>query len=140
MSSARRLTGAAGRWSATHPWTAILAWVGCVVVLLVTGHLIGTFQLPQSETSAGQDLQASEMMARDFPQHAGEFVLFDSRSLPVGAPAYQAAIRDVLSRIEATGRVTQVHSPLDPTYANQVSADRHAALLQFQVTGHRQHQ
>ena len=135
MSSARRLTGAAGRWSATHPWTAILAWVGCVVVLLVTGHLIGTFQLPQSETSAGQDLQASEMMARDFPQHAGEFVLFDSRSLPVGAPAYQAAIRDVLARIEATGRVTQVHSPLDPTYANQVSADRHAALLQFQVTG-----
>ena len=101
MSSARRLTGAAGRWSATHPWTAILAWVGCVVVLLVTGHLIGTFQLPQSETSAGQDLQASEMMARDFPQHAGEFVLFDSRSLPVGAPAYQASIRLSTSRMAA---------------------------------------
>jgi len=37
--SARRLTGVAGRWSATHPWTAIAAWVGCVLVLLVTGHL-----------------------------------------------------------------------------------------------------
>jgi uncharacterized membrane protein YdfJ with MMPL/SSD domain len=36
MSSARHLTGAAGRWSATHPWTAILAWLGCVVVLLLT--------------------------------------------------------------------------------------------------------
>src|SRR5271157_287874 len=82
------------------------------------------------------------MMARDFPQHAGEYVLFDSPGLQVGAPAYQAgapayqaAIRDVLSRIQATGRVTQIHSPLDPAYANQVSADRHAALLQFQVTG-----
>jgi RND superfamily putative drug exporter len=105
------------------------------VVLLVTGHLIGTFQLPQSQTGAGQDLQASEMMARDFPQHATEFVLFDSRGLPVGAPAYHAAIRDVLARIAATGRVTQIHSPLDPAYANQVSANRHAALLQFQVTG-----
>jgi uncharacterized membrane protein YdfJ with MMPL/SSD domain len=41
----------------------------------------------------------------------------------------------VLSRIEATGRVTQIHSPLDPAYANQISANRHAALLQFQVTG-----
>ncbi len=135
MSSARRLTGAAGRWSATHPWTAIIAWLGCVVVLLVAGHMAGTFQLPDSQTGSGQDLQASEMMARDFPQHATEYVLFDSPSLQVGAPAYQAAIRDVLSRIEATGRVTQVHSPLDPAYANQVSADRHAALLQFQVTG-----
>ena len=135
MSSARRLTGAAGRWSATHPWTAIIAWLGCVVVLLVAGHMAGTFQLPDSQTGSGQDLQASEMMARDFPQHATEYVLFDSRGLQVGAPAYQAAIRDVLSRIDATGRVTQVHSPLDPAYANQVSADRHAALLQFQVTG-----
>jgi uncharacterized membrane protein YdfJ with MMPL/SSD domain len=36
MTSTRRLIGAAGRWSATHPWTAILAWLGCVVLLLVT--------------------------------------------------------------------------------------------------------
>ena len=135
MSSARRLTGAAGRWSATHPWTAIIAWLGCVVVLLLAGHMAGTFQLPDSQTGSGQDLQASEMMARDFPQHATEYVLFDSRGLQVGAPAFQAAIRDVLARIQATGRVTQIHSPLDPAYANQVSADRHAALLQFQVTG-----
>jgi uncharacterized membrane protein YdfJ with MMPL/SSD domain len=34
-SSTRRLTGAAGRWSAGHPWTAIAAWLGAVAVLLV---------------------------------------------------------------------------------------------------------
>jgi hypothetical protein len=44
LSSAGHLTGAAGRWSATHPWTAILAWLGCVVVLLLAGHLAGTIQ------------------------------------------------------------------------------------------------
>jgi uncharacterized membrane protein YdfJ with MMPL/SSD domain len=135
MSSARRLTGAAGRWSATHPWTAILAWVGCVLVLLVTGHMAGTLQLPDSQTDVGQTEQADQMMSRDFPQHATEYVLFDSPSLQVGAPAYQAAIRDVLARIQATGRVTQVRSPLEPAFTNQVSANRHAALLQFQVTG-----
>jgi uncharacterized membrane protein YdfJ with MMPL/SSD domain len=134
-SSARRLTGVAGRWSATHPWTAIAAWVGCVVVLLVTGHLIGTVQLPNSQTASGQAGQAEQMMSRDFTERANEFVLFDSRSLPVGAPAYEAAIRDVLNRIQATGRVTQIHSPLDPSYSNQISANRHAALLQFQITG-----
>jgi uncharacterized membrane protein YdfJ with MMPL/SSD domain len=135
MSSARRLTGAAGRWSATHPWTAIIAWLGCVVVLLVAGHMVGTFQLSDSEQDVGQAEQAEQMMSQGFPPHATEYVLFDSPSLQVGAPAYQAAIRDVLARIQATGRVTQVHSPLDPAYANQVSANRQAALLQFQVTG-----
>lgn len=118
-----------------HPWTAILAWLGSVVVLLVAGHLAGTIQLSNPDQSVGQNGQAEHMIARDFRQHATEQVLFDSRTLPVSAPAYQAAIRDVLARIRATGRVLQIHSPLDPEFANQVSADRHAALLQFGVTG-----
>lgn len=42
MGSAQRWTGAAGRWSATHSWTVIVAWLGCVVIVLVTGQLIGT--------------------------------------------------------------------------------------------------
>ena len=54
MSSTRRLTGVVGRWSAGHPWTVIAAWLGCVVVLLVTDHLVGTFQLPSSQNSAGE--------------------------------------------------------------------------------------
>ena len=31
--------------------------------------------------------------------------------------------------------VTQIQSPLDPRFADQVSATRHAALLQFRITG-----
>jgi uncharacterized membrane protein YdfJ with MMPL/SSD domain len=62
-------------------------------------------------------------------------VLFESPHLTVSAPAYQAAIRDVVSRIEATGRVIALHSPLNPAYANQISANRHAALTQFNLTG-----
>jgi uncharacterized membrane protein YdfJ with MMPL/SSD domain len=129
------LTGAVGRWSATHPWTAILAWLGCVAVLLVAGHLAGTIQVPTQETGSGQTGQAQQMMMRDFPVRADEEVLFESSSLQFGAPAYQAAVRDVLTRIAATGRVTQIRSPLDRVYGNQISANRHAALLEFQLTG-----
>ncbi len=107
MSSARRLTGAAGRWSAGHPWTVIAAWLGAVVVLMVTGHLAGTIQLPAGAQNVGQSGRAEQMISRDFPRLAAEDVLFDSASLRVGDPAYQAAIRDVLNRIQATGRVTQ---------------------------------
>ena len=101
MTSARHLTGAAGRWSATHPWTAILAWLGCVVILLLTGRLAGTIQLPSAEEGSGQTAQAQQMMDRNFPLLANEEVLFSSGSLQVTAPAYQAAIRDVLTRIAA---------------------------------------
>ena len=125
----------AGRWSAGHPWTAIAAWLAVVAVLLVTGHLAGTIQVPAEETGSGQTGQAQQMMSRDFPLRANEYVLFESGSLQVSAPAYQAAIRGVLARIQATGRVTQVRSPLVPAYANQISANRHAALLEFQLTG-----
>ena len=118
-----------------HPWTAIAAWLGCVMVLLVAGHLAGTIQVPDSQTGSGQTAQAQQMMSRDFPQRANEYVLFESSSLQVSAPAYQAAITDVVARIQATGRVTQVRSPLEAGDANQISADRHAALLQFQLTG-----
>lgn len=45
MASAQRLTGTAGRWSATHPWTVVAAWLGCVVLVLLTGRLFGTHQL-----------------------------------------------------------------------------------------------
>jgi uncharacterized membrane protein YdfJ with MMPL/SSD domain len=135
MSSARRLTGTVGRWSASHPWTAIAAWLGAVAVLLVAGHLAGTIQLPNGAQNVGPSGQAEQMISRDFPRHAVEPVLFDSPTLRVSDPAYQAAIRDVLSRIQATGRVTQVQSPLDPGFANQISATRHAALLQFRLTG-----
>ena len=135
MSSARRLTGTVGRWSASHPWTAIAAWLGAVAVLLVAGHLAGTIQLPNGAQNVGPSGQAEQMISREFPRHAVEDVLFDSDTLRVGDPAYQAAIRDVLSRIQATGRVTQIQSPLDPRFSNQVSATRHAALRQFRITG-----
>ena len=135
MASARRLTGTAGRWSATHPWLAIGIWVASVVVLLVTGHLAGTRQLDNTAYNVRQSAQAEQMISRNFPRHASEYVLFQSRTLQVGAPLYQAAIRDVQHRIEATHRVTQVRSPLVPQFSNQVSASRHAALLEFQVTG-----
>jgi uncharacterized membrane protein YdfJ with MMPL/SSD domain len=135
MGSARRITGIAGRWSATHPWLAIGIWIACVVMLLVTGHLVGTRQLDNTAYNVGQSARAEQMIGRHFARHANEYVLFDSQALQVSAPAYRAAVRDVQRRIEATGRVTQVRSPLDPRFANQVSATRHAALLEFQITG-----
>ena len=104
-------------------------------MVLLTGRLIGTSQLPNSQGSAGESYQAQQMIARNFSQHASERVLFDSVSTRVTSPAFQAAIRDVIARISATGRVTQVRSPLDPGNANLISPTGRAALLEFAITG-----
>jgi putative drug exporter of the RND superfamily len=135
MGSARRLTGAAGRWSALHPWLAVAVWLICVLILVSTGRMVGTHQLSQADQSSGQAGRAEQIISKNFARHANESVLFDSSALRVDAPAYRAAIQDTIRRIEATGRVLEVRSPLAPQFANQVSATRHAALLDFQVTG-----
>jgi RND superfamily putative drug exporter len=114
---------------------AISVWLGCVLALLATGHLVGTHQLGDADQSVGQSGRAEQMISRDFARHAAEQVLFESTSLRVSSPAYRAAIKDVLTRVKATGLVTEIQSPLDRRFANQISANGRAALLQFQITG-----
>jgi putative drug exporter of the RND superfamily len=94
--------------------------------------MAGTVKLPASETGSGETGVAQQMMSRDFPQRASEYVLFESK-LPTGSPVFRAAVTDTIARIEATGRVTGVQSPLDPRFAGQEAP--HAALLQFELTG-----
>jgi uncharacterized membrane protein YdfJ with MMPL/SSD domain len=132
MPSARQLTGRVGRWSAVHPWTAIAAWLGAVIIVMTAGHFAGTVQLTPADTGAGETGIAQQMTARDFTQRANEEVLFES-SVPATAPAFRAAVTDTIARIEATGRVTSVRSPYDPRYAGALRA--HAALVGFQLTG-----
>jgi len=43
--------------------------------------------------------------------------------------------RSIRAGVQATGRVTQVHSPLDPRFTNLISPTQRAALLEFQITG-----
>jgi uncharacterized membrane protein YdfJ with MMPL/SSD domain len=103
MSSTRRLTGVVGRWSAGHPWTVIAAWFGCVVVLLMTGHLVGTFQLPSSQSSAGESYQAQQMRSRDSPGHASEYVLFDSQTVRISSPALGIPVTAVILNLLSVG-------------------------------------
>ncbi len=109
-----------------------MTWLGAVIVVLVAGHFAGTVQLAAADTGAGETGIAQQMMARDFTQRASEEVLFES-SASTSSPAFRAAVRDTIARIEATGRVTSVQSPYDPRYAGALGA--HAALLGFQLTG-----
>jgi uncharacterized membrane protein YdfJ with MMPL/SSD domain len=133
--SRTNLTGRAGRWSAGHPWRAIGLWLAFVVVAVLAGGLVGTTTLSDADSGSGESGRAGRTYADAFEVSPGENVLLTSSVLRVDDPAFRAAVQDVVDRVLATGRVLRVRSPLDPAGQGQVSADRHGALVQFDLTG-----
>jgi len=130
------LTGRVGLWSGRHPWRAIGIWLAFIVIAVVAGGAVGTNKLHDGDQAVGEAGRAQHTIAGAFEQHADEQVLLHSSKTTVSEdPQYQAAIRDVVARVQGTELALDVRSPLDERYRNQVSADGHSALVTFQVAG-----
>lgn len=129
------LAARAGNWSSGHWKTALGAWIGFCVVAVALGGVAGTRMLKQADTASGGSKKAEQILRDAFPDHAGESVLVESRTQTLREPAFRSTVRDVVSSVSALGVVQTVRSPLDVANGGQVSADRHSALVQFEVTG-----
>jgi RND superfamily putative drug exporter len=135
MRTPTNLTARLGRWSATHPWRSIGAWLLLVMFAVLAGRAIGTVKLGQSDAGTGSSGKAASAVNRAFPQQATEQVLIQSSTLTAGQPAFRAAVGDVVNRAQHTEWVANVLSPYSPGHAGQISRDGHSALVQFDVTG-----
>ena len=122
------LAARAGRWSANHRKTAIWGWLAFVLVALVLGSAAGMKTIADADNGNGESGKAEKAAARAFPQDASETVLVHSGTLEASAPAFQRVLNDVKARIMATGVGRNVE-----TGSGQVSADRHNALVQFDI-------
>jgi uncharacterized membrane protein YdfJ with MMPL/SSD domain len=129
------LAARAGSWSAAHWKTATLGWLAFVLVAVVLGGVIGTKQLDQNTTGPGESGRMAKILDEEFKQPAGETVLIQSSSLTAKDPAFKAGIEDVARRISAVPVATNVRNPLEPAYADQISDDGHAAIVQFDIRG-----
>ena len=78
----------------------------------------------------GESGQAAKAMDGAFPEKASEQVLVQSKRLKAGDPQFKAAVADVTQRLEDTKGVANVVEQ-----AGQVSADRHSALVTFELPG-----
>ncbi|MGZ4331118.1 MAG: MMPL family transporter [Solirubrobacteraceae bacterium] len=131
----KNLTARAASWSARHRRTAILGWMAFVVAAIVLGSAVGTKHISNSNDGVGDSGRADQIINAKFPQYAGEQVLIQSKKLTVRDPAFQAAVRDVVKRVSATGTVQNVRSPLAPANRAEISRDGHSALVGFQIAG-----
>ena len=134
-STRRNLAARMGRWSAAHWKTATFGWLALVVVAFAVGGLIGTKNVDPNTAGPGESGRMDRILDAGFKLPADESVLIQSRSVRVGAPAFDAAVADVVARVSKLAAVQNVRSPLDPANAGQIAKSGHAALVEFEIRG-----
>ncbi len=131
----RNLAARMGGWSAAHWKTATFGWLAFVVVAFQVGNFVGVKNIDPNTSGPGQSGQMDRLLNAGFKLPANESVLVQSRSLRVGAPAFDSAVADVVARVSKLKAVQNVTSPLDPGHAGQIAPSRHAAIVEFEIRG-----
>src|SRR5437868_2115359 len=138
MSRARQnsnLAARVGRWSAAHWKTATFGWLALVLLVFAVGSQVGTKQADPNRAGPGESGRMDRVLDAGFKMPASESVLIQSRSLRVGALAFDAAVKDVVTRLEKVAAVQNVRSPLDRANAGRIAKGGHAAPVEFEIRG-----
>src|SRR5664280_1194866 len=132
------------RACARHPWRVLSAWVvvlvvsGAMTALFLGGSLTNSDHFTSNPESARADaLISQKLSATDKPQ---ELIIVRSATLTVDSPAFREEVAGVTSRVMALGKDV-VESVVDYTAVplpSLVSADKHATVAVFTMTGDQQ--
>ena len=129
----RNLAARMGRWSSNHKKTAIIGWLVFVAVAFMLGHAVGTKKLDQQKSGSGESGHVDAVLADHYKQAQGDTVLIQSTTKTADDAAFQAAIRDVTRTVSGLKQTKKIESPLAVGNADQISNDRHSALLRFEL-------
>jgi uncharacterized membrane protein YdfJ with MMPL/SSD domain len=128
----------AGRWSAAHRKTAIVGWIVFVVVATLIGGAVGQKDLEPSASGNGESKRAELIIdSADFPKDVREQVLVQGKgTVKAGDPEVTAAVKDLVTRLERSERVSDIESPLDRAHrASTVSQDGRSVVVNFTLPG-----
>src|SRR4051794_16169461 len=125
----RNLAARMGRWSASHRKTAIFGWLAFIAISFAVGGAIGTQQLADSDSGAGESGHVQSVLADHFKQPISDIVLIQSKTSTADDAIFRAAVDDVTRSVAALPQVKDVHSPYSRGYAEQISKDRHTARV-----------
>ena len=134
MQESRNLAARAARWSAQHRKKAIFGWLAFALVAFVVGmNLVGQKDIADVDQFSGESGRAEKALDRAGLRPVEEVVFVQSDKLTVEDPEFRAAVEDVTGSVSGLQYVKNVQSPL--TGDSEVSADGHAALVGFEITG-----
>ena len=126
-----------GRWSANHWKTAVFGWIAFVVAALFVGQLVGTKNIDQNDANVGQSHRADNIL-RDAGFEADpqtEIVLVQSKTLTAHSPEFRTVVGDVVSTVTPFTTIKNLRSPYDAGRADQISADGHTAMVEWDMKG-----
>ena len=135
LGKSKHLAARMGRWSASHWKTATFGWLAFVIGAFVIGNMIGTKNLDPNKTGSGESGHVQSVLADDFKQSANESVLVRSTTATADSPQFKAVVARVVDTLQAQKVVRHIESPYVAGNAGQISADKHAVLVQFKLRG-----
>src|SRR4051812_27239625 len=138
MSRARQnsnLAARVGRWSAAHWKTATFGWLALVLLAFAVGSQVGTKQADPNRAGPGESGRMDRILDAGFKVPASESVLIQSDTARAGTPAFDAAVKDVVTGLAGIAAVQNVRSPLGSAGAGRVAKGGRAALVEFEIRG-----
>src|SRR3954452_21707016 len=120
-------------WSSRHRKKAIWGWLGFVLVVFAVGNAAGTTAISDVDQFSGESHRAEQALDRAGMRPVEEVVFVQSDKLTVRDPEFRAAVGEVTGRLSKLQYVKNVKSPL--AAGGNVSADGHAALVNFEIAG-----
>ena len=127
-----------GRWSASHWKTAVFGWIAFVILAIAAGTAVGTKQIDQRDANVGQAHKADQILKQAGFQAdpQTEIILVQSQTQTIKDAAFRATIADAVATVKPFARYYKnLHSPLDPAHADQISADGKTAMVEFDMSG-----
>jgi uncharacterized membrane protein YdfJ with MMPL/SSD domain len=120
-------------WSSRHRRKAFWGWLAFVVVVFALGNGVGTTQISDVDQFSGESHKAEVALQRSGLRPVKEVVFVQSDQLTVKDPRFRSALADVSRSLSRVKYVEHVRSPLNG--GTDVSADGHAALVNFEIAG-----
>ena len=138
LKHSNNLAARMGRWSASHWKTAVFGWLAFVIAAIFFGMQIGTTTIDQQDVNVGQAHKADQILKKSgFGQTdpQTEIVLIQSKTQTTSSPTFRAAVNDVVHAVAPFRVVKNLRSPLEPGRDDQISKDRHSAIVLWEMKG-----
>src|SRR4051794_14780587 len=142
LQHSNHLAARMGRWSASHWKTAVFGWLAFVVIAFMAGGKIGMNTIDLQDANVGQAHRADNILkesgfGQTDPQT--EIVVIQSKTQTVDDPAFRAAVGDVARSVAPYGAVKNLRTPYQGGHADQISKDRHTAIVLWEMKGNADH-
>jgi RND superfamily putative drug exporter len=126
-----------GRWSASHWKTAVFGWLAFVLVAVAVGMAVGQKSTTMQDDDVGQSRKADQILkqAGFEPDPQTEIVLIQSKRLTIKDAAFRSTVADVVQTVKPFKTITNLRSPLDPAYRDQISKDGRTVMVEWNMKG-----